>query len=148
MTTEQMLENINNKIPITQHMGLKVVECQLNEVSIAADFEKNRNHKMTAFGGSVATVLTLSCWAWITNYLDAQNLQNVEVSIHKCQIEYQKPIQQDFVATCYGTNDVESFNKMLLKKNKGRLHLTAEIKNNEGEVIVQFQGDFVAYKVN
>ena len=146
MNKQQMLDNIQSKIPLANHMGLEVNECTLDKVSIAAEFEKNRNHKMTAFGGSVATVLTLACWSWITNYLDEKGVEGVEVSIHKCEIEYNKPIQQDFVGHCAGTNHLEQFDKMLSRKNKGRLTLTSFVYDKDGKPIVHFKGDFVAYK--
>ncbi|MCB0356913.1 MAG: YiiD C-terminal domain-containing protein, partial [Bdellovibrionales bacterium] len=126
MNSQQLLKNIQDKIPLANHMGLQVLECSLDKVAIAADFDKNRNHKMTAFGGSVATVLTLACWSWITNYLDEHQWENYEVSIFKCQIEYLRPITSDFVGVCEGDkSQLESFCKMLERKSKGRLHLTS-----------------------
>ncbi|MCB9024934.1 MAG: YiiD C-terminal domain-containing protein [Bdellovibrionaceae bacterium] len=153
MNNKQMLDCIHNKIPLTHHMGLEVLDCGISKLAIKADFEKNRNHKMTAFGGSVATVLTLACWSWLTNYLEEQGIDGVEISIHKCQIEYNQPILQDFIGICIGTDkgrdkNFAHFMKVLSKKSKGRISLKAHVENEKGQAICLFQGDFVAYKAN
>lgn len=149
MKTQKMLRNIIEKIPLTRHMGLEVLVCSIDRVSIQASFEKNRNHKMTAFGGSVATVLTLACWSWITNYLYEQGLEDVEVSIHRCQIDYNQPITKDFIGICDAPQQgLDQFEEMLQRKNKGRLSMSSFVFNEQQVPMVFFTGDFVAYKVN
>ncbi len=147
MKSSELLSSIEDKIPLAKHMGLDIVSCSLAEVSVAADFEKNRNHKMTAFGGSVATVLTLACWSWITNYLDEEGLAGYEVSIHKCSLEYLKPITNDFTGSCFGPeSDLEQFDNMIERKSKGRITLSSFVRDPGGNTIVSFIGEFVAYK--
>jgi thioesterase domain-containing protein len=129
-------------------MGLQVLENGVNKLIIHADFELNRNHKMTIFGGSLATVLTLSCWGWLTNYLESQGVEEFEISVFKSTVEYNKPVTQDFTAIC-SPGDLSflvDFQKMLSKKGKARCKLKSWVGSCYEKALVKFEGEFVAYK--
>lgn len=155
MNENKMLKTINDSILLTHHMGISVKVCSLSNLVIQADFHLNKNHKSTAFGGSLATTLTLACWAWLTNYLDENQLQGFEVSVHRCHIEYIKPVLTDFDSVCEGASaeDLASFQKTLLRKGRARLKLKSFVPSGgvytnglQGESLVNFEGEFVAYR--
>ena len=48
------LENVFHElIPISQHMGVKVVNYTGSELTLAAPLANNINHQLSAFGGSL-----------------------------------------------------------------------------------------------
>ena len=147
MKATDMLQQIHEKIPLTQAMGLNVLVCSADELSLAAEFSKNKNHKGTVFGGSLSTVLTLAAWAWLTNYLDEELSYSGEISIQKGEVEYIKPVTEDFVARCFGASsaDLKSFKTTLQRRGRARLKLESKVLGEGGEVLVSFTGHYVAH---
>ena len=54
---------LHKQIPITKEMGFSILEFTPSKVKIAAKLEPNINHKSTAFGGSINSLMTVCGWA-------------------------------------------------------------------------------------
>jgi thioesterase domain-containing protein len=56
-------EYLYQHIPLSQALGLEVIEASLENIVLGAPFLPNINHKHTVFGGSLHALSTLACWS-------------------------------------------------------------------------------------
>ncbi len=146
MNLKDIEEYLHTHIPISDAMGVAVKYADLDEVHLNASYEKNVNHKKTVFGGSLQSLAILSCWTLL--WLRMKGLvDSFQIVIAKAEVEYKIPVEEDFVAIAKfpHTEIWDEFTKMILKKSKGRITLSAEIKQS-GKIAVAFTGTFVILK--
>lgn len=130
---QQTLIYIQQYIPITAHLGVKILSFDGRKVIISAPLELNKNLHGTAFGGSQAAIGILTGWTLI--YLKLKQLGiNNDLVIQKSSYDFTNPVTSNFTATCQLPKDVEFnlFIKTLKEKGKARLTLTAEIEAEKG----------------
>lgn len=134
-------------IPISSAMGVSVDLACADKVVLRAPFANNINHKKTVFGGSLHAVATLACWSLLHVNLVGLLGRGVEIVIASSEVKYLVPVTADFQAECCMPNalDWERFVKMLQKKGKARLKLSAKIFQ-EGQLCVDYVGVFVAIR--
>ncbi|MBA2728284.1 MAG: YiiD C-terminal domain-containing protein [Parachlamydiaceae bacterium] len=147
---EASLENyLWHQIPISSAMGVQVELATPTRVVIKAPLSNNINHKQTVFGGSLHAVATLACWSLLQVNLLQLKHDNVQIVIASSEIKYLAPVTTDFKAECSmpETSDWKKFIKMLEKKGKARLQLTAHIYQ-QNQLCVDFSGVFVAIRKN
>jgi len=143
MTTQAILEEyLHAHIPISAAMGVQVDEVSPSRIILKAPFSPNINHKKTVFGGSLHAVATLACWSLLH-----VNLVDVQIVITHSDVKYIAPVISEFKVECCMAHpqDWEYFIKMLQKKGKARLKLTARIFQ-EGQLCVDYTGTFVSIK--
>lgn len=134
------------KIPITKAMEFNVLEFTPWKVRISANFAPNINHKSTAFGGSINSLMTICGWA-----LTFINIKDVDLKAHiviqKSSINYSAPIKGDFTAECALDNEEqkEKFLSMYNRHKKGRLTLDVYC-NDKDKVLAKYNGTYVAFK--
>ncbi|HEC59385.1 hypothetical protein LCGC14_0553820 [marine sediment metagenome] len=133
MDLEQDLIYIQKHIPITAHLGVKILSFDGQQVIISAPLASNKNLHGTAFGGSQAAIGILTGWALIFLKLKQLGINN-DLVIQKSSYDFTKPVTSDFTATCQlpSIAEFDLFLKTLKEKSKARLTLTAEIETEEG----------------
>lgn len=133
-------------IPISKAMGITVDQANIEQVILCAPFSNNINHKQTVFGGSLHAVATLACWSLLFLRLRDLN-EHYQIVITQSDISYRKPIAQDFKASCQSPSreDWQTFLRLLEKKGRSRIQLTASIKIDR-VLCVDYQGTFAAIK--
>lgn len=144
------LENYLLKhIPISAAMGIKVELASPQQVILSAPFLNNINHKNTVFGGSLHAVATLACWSLIHVNLGGLSDKSFQIVITNSEISYLAPVVSDFKAECCMPDplDWQRFQKILQKKRKARLKLTAKIVQNS-LTCVMYSGQFAAMQVD
>lgn len=149
MTTLARLQaTLDHEIPIAKAIGITALRYQDGCLTLGAPLQPNINHKATAFAGSLNALVTLTCWSLIWLLLDAEALPGTIV-IQDSSIAYLRPITQDFAATaCLPTDgSVERFLAFLRKKNRARLELHAEIRQDD-QLAVQFHGRYVVTRTS
>ncbi len=146
MNTKDFEKMLFEKIPITNEMGLTVCNYEDNLIKIKGSLEKNINHKHTAFGGSINTFLTLSCWAMVYKHIKKID-KEAHVVIQSSSVKYIKPIKEDFYVTCALTDEkkIIKFLKTYEKFGKSRIVLESNIIGSNG-VEATFTGQFVVFK--
>lgn len=145
---ETLLKNyLRQHIPISAAMGVGVELASSERVILSAPFSNNINHKNTVFGGSLHAVATLACWSLLNVSLAELGEKNVQIVIAKSDVAYVAPVAADFKAECQRPDATswERFLKMLQKKGKGRIALTAKIFQ-DSELCVDYSGVFVVLK--
>lgn len=147
MITSHQLQNVlNDEIPITHALGIKVEEVANNFIILSAPLSNNINHKSTVFGGSLYSVAVLSGWAMIYSLLDTLGI-HAHIVIHESKIEYLKPVSQDFRVRCEIEDLTEVDKKLAMFERKGisRIQLTARVLNGERPA-VKFIGWYVIHR--
>lgn len=138
-------EIINTQIPIVKEMGIKLADYNGTVLKLEAPLDKNINHRFSAFGGSIYSVAVLAGYGIIFLRLRELNL-NPHIVVHKSNVVYRLPIEQDFEAICK-IEDNENFDNFIeyYKQNKkSRIELNSEVLIN-GEIAFTLHAKFVIY---
>lgn len=134
------------QIPITEKMGIEVLEFKHYNVRMLARLELNLNHKCTAFGGSINSLMTLCGWGVIFANVK-EFAPNAHIVIQKSNIEYLFPIERDFIAECKieKREDLEKLMPTFNKFGRARLKLNVYCRD-EDKVLSKFEGQYVVFK--
>ena len=127
---ERQLEHVlHNEIPLTQTIGIRVIEFTGTKLTLSAPLENNVNHKNTAFGGSLYSVAVLAGWCFLYLRLNALNLHG-HIVIQESHMQYLYPVTEDIVATCAieSTDSLDHFVKTFIRKKRARISLTSHIE--------------------
>ncbi len=147
MAIEKILnEYIHEHIPLSQALGAVVKYASNEKIVVTAPFLNNINHKSTVFGGSLHAIATLACWGLLyTNLMN--KLGNIDIVICKSEIDYLKPVTQDFEAVSLKPEleDWLKFEKRLERKGKSRLEIKSHIYE-KGALAVSYLGLFAVLK--
>lgn len=141
---EQLL---HAEIPVSRAMQVRVLRFDQNGLVLGAALAPNLNHKKTAFGGSLNSLATLTCWGLIQLLRPEKAKAAITVVIQESRVQFLKPVARDFEATCAlpAPATLEKFLHMLERKGRARLELEAHIPANSGNAL-SFHGRFVAYE--
>lgn len=146
MTVDEVEKYLYENIPLTKLMGIRIQSFTEKEVVLETPLLMNRNHKGTAFGGSLVTVLTTNCW--LMTYRHFKELdKDCHIVIGKSEVEYKKPVTKNFISKCEISDTllIEKAKEYFIKKGKSKIELTGKIVEN-GETCVVFKGVFFIYK--
>ena len=146
MSNQELQKFLYDQIPLARAMGVKIIEASEEQATLEAPLDSNSNHLDTAFGGSLGTLLILSCYTWLYQRMTLAGL-SCHVLISESQTKYLNPVSTDLRATCHAP-DEESFKTFLnffQRKGVGRLKLKAYITTPDGKAC-EFSGEFVAQK--
>lgn len=146
LNTQEFEQLIHSQIPITKSMGIEVFDFSSKFTKIGAELSKNINHKSTAFGGSINTLLTVCGWA-ITFANIKPFDKDAHIVIQKSSIEYLNPIHEDFTAECKIDNEAiqEKFLATYQKFGKSRLNVEVICKD-ENTTFAKFTAQYVVFK--
>lgn len=141
---EALRTKLRQSMPITEALGLRVVDREGTGVILSAPLAPNVNHKGTAFAGSLNAAATLAGWGTIWLVLRDHGVQS-HVVIQDSKVHYFRPIRGDFTARCKGPSAaaVERLVKAVMTKGRGRLELDVVIADEGGDA-VKFHGRYVA----
>jgi len=132
-------------IPLTRSMQLHVAHWDAGCLRLAAPLAPNINDKGCAFGGSLASLMTLAGWGLIVLHLRAQN-RACDVYVQDSTLRYLAPVWSDIVAEAR-LADGESwdvFDATLKQKGRARLSVVCRVPIDGGGDAVTFAARFVA----
>lgn len=140
---EQLQERLHEDIPLVRAMGLSVIECSPESVSLRAPLERNDNHKSTAFGGSLYSVAVLAGWGLVYWNLRECGRQG-RVVIQEGRMRYLHPVAEDIVATCRldSRTRLDALFRSFDRRALGRIDLSCTIAA-AGVNAVEFEGRYV-----
>lgn len=146
MNLQKLRQLLDQEIPMGRAMEVQVVICQPERVKLAAPLKANKNHHQTAFGGSIYSLMVLSCWSWLATHLEQENIK-ADIVLASSEASYFKPIRFDFSSECTGPlpKEWEYFLKTLNHKKRARIYLTAHIQQ-DSQVYANLKAAFVAQK--
>ncbi len=140
----ELEDYLHAHIPISEYMGVTVLEANEERVRLHLPLEPNINHRQTVFGGSESAAAILSAWSLLWVRL-RNHESHPKLVIRANSIEYTKPIESEFQAETQPISQ-EEWNKFLVgleRKGKGRIPIRARLLA-EDQVCGEFSGTFVA----
>lgn len=147
MTNQELQDFLYHEIPMAKALGVQVLEASELNSTVLGPLTLNRNHMDTAFGGSLSSLLILSCYAWLFHRLDNLGYKT-HVLIQAGHTDYLLPVKEDIKASAVAppSEEFEKFLTTFTRKGIGRISLSAKVLTAEG-VACTFKGEFVAQKV-
>lgn len=125
-------------------MQVSISQFDGSALSVVAPLAPNRNHKDTAFGGSLYSLSVVACWGLLLLRLWQEEL-DCEIVIQKASANYFLPVSGDIEARCHLGDELawQRLTSQIARKGRGRIALESEIKV-AGAVAFRLCGHFVA----
>lgn len=141
---DELLAYLQLHIPISEAMGISVLEAREELVRLQFPLEANINHRQTAFGGSASSAAILAAWSLLWVRLRSFDGQP-RLVIRSNSMEYMQPISSDFVASTLPveSEDWDRFLNGLRRRGMGRIQVRAIVQTKEN-VCADFTGVFAA----
>ncbi len=138
---------LHRDIPLTQSMGLQVMEATADSLRLRAPLQNNINHKSTAFGGSLYASAVLTGWGLIHLALTEHDLHG-HIVIQESHTRFLKPVKTDIETHCRFESEPQlaNFLKMYRRKGRARIQLTTKIYNEAQELATVFEGQYVVHR--
>lgn len=115
---------------------------------LVAPLAANVNDKGSAFGGSLAGLMTLSCWGSATLALDLAGITDAEVYVQDSSVQYLAPLYGDLLAEARLTDERswDDFIRAYRERGRARATLSASVCCADGQVAASMVGRFVALR--
>lgn len=129
----------HEKIPISEHMGIKLHQYTERTIETQASLNKNINLHGTMFAGSIYSLATLTGWGMIFLQMKQRALEG-EIVLGDASIHYHKPVTMVPRAIC----NIESVNakfEILRNKHKCPVSLKVDILDDD-RIVANFSGQY------
>jgi len=125
--------HILEHIPLARAMQLAVPSYRGDELEMTAPLAPNSNDKGCAFGGSMASLLTLAGWGLIELGLRAQGLA-CDIYVGDSQIRYREPVWGELRgrARFNEPGALDALVAAVRVRGKGRVDVTCDIEGQLG----------------
>lgn len=145
-TVKEFEEFLHRRIPITKGMGISVLEYTDKYVKVMAPLALNFNHKGTAFGGSINTLMTVCGWAQ-THAIISKHDADAHIVIQRSQVRYRAPITGDIVAECRmeEPSAVKLFLDSYMRYGKAKIDIAVKCMDGD-KVLAEFEAGYVVFK--
>ena len=131
-------------IPLAAAMGVRVREAGIGSTVLEAPLEPNRNHRATAFGGSLSALAILAGWTVVNCVLRARDIAG-SIVIQRSRQHFAEPVAEAFRAVCEGPTPaaMARFIEGVERYGKGRIRLRVAIHTADDRHTGTFEGDYV-----
>lgn len=132
-------------IPITRAMQLRITAWDGDSLCVSAPLAPNVNDKGCAFGGSLASVMTLAGWALVRLAVQRAGIE-CDIFVQDSTIRYLLPVWNDFVARAQvdGADGLDEFFGALRARGKARMTVHCAIPTGDGSIATTLTARFVA----
>lgn len=135
---------LDEEIPLTRAMGIEVLDYDGSSLGLRAPLAPNLNHKRTAFGGSLYSVLVLAGWGLLALRLREES-DSGHIVIHEGRIEYARPVAEDFTARAALPEDFDRFLRTYRRRGRARISIDAAVSGVDGPA-AGFSGRYVVHR--
>jgi thioesterase domain-containing protein len=132
-------------IPLARAIQLRVADWNGDRLRMSAPLTPNINDKGCAFGGSLASLMTLAGWGLIV--LKLRSLaRDCDVYVQDSTIRYLAPVWSDFAAEARLADGEswDTFLAVLAERGRSRLRVTCRVPLAAGADAVTFEARFVS----
>ncbi|MBB1087273.1 YiiD C-terminal domain-containing protein [Lysobacter sp. SG-8] len=132
-------------MPPVAAMDIRVDHYDGRCLRVTAPLERHVNDKGCAFGGSLASLMTLGGWGLVSLQVEAAGL-DADIYVADSQIGYLRPLFADLTveAEAGPHADWDAFMDMLRARGRARIHVVAHARLPEGGAATEFAGRYVA----
>lgn len=143
---KKLQELIHREVPLTKVMGMRVLACLDDSLTLQAPLEPNINIHGTAFGGSLFSLAALAGWGLLQLKLSGGGEPENMVLGH-ARIAYHLPVRGDITVRCKlpAGDKFQSFIDDFHQARKARIKIVSEVVTEAG-VAATFSGIYVAWK--
>ncbi len=133
-------------MPPVAALGVEAVDFDGERLHLRAPLAANVNDKGSAFGGSLAALMTVAGWALLTLRLWQLGIE-AEVYVADSSIRYLAPLHADLAASAWldDARDWDGFVATLRERGRARLKVAAQVGLPEGGAASAMQARFVAF---
>jgi thioesterase domain-containing protein len=141
------LEHTLLAMPPVRALGLRIGDYDGARLRLDAPLAANVNDKGSAFGGSLASLMTLAGWGLMSLKLGEAGFA-AEVYVQDSQLRYLKPLYDDLriEARLAPGEDWHPFVAAYAQRGKARAQLVAEARDAQDQVVTAFEGRYVALR--
>ena len=134
-------------MPPAAAMRIRAVRLDADGLHLHAPLAANVNDKGNAFGGSLASVLTLAAWGLVDARLRAAG-RVADVYVADSHLRYLRPLYDDLHAHARVApgEDWPAFVRCLDERGKARLALEADVRDAAGHVVATLAARFAALR--
>ncbi len=133
------------ELPPLAAMQARVAGYDGDHLFLEAPLALNVNDKGSAFGGSMASLMTYAGWGLVTLQLHQAGMQ-ADVLVADSNVRYLKPLYGDLQvqASLAPGHSWDIFLRTLAQRSRARIHLQARMTLPEGEIMATLAGRYVA----
>ena len=137
---------LRRDIPLARMMDIRIADWVGDSITLTAPLEPNINDKGCAFGGSLASLMTIAGWALIRMAMDQRGIRG-DVYVQDSQIRYLAPVFGELRATARLVEDdsFASYFSTLASRGKARLGVCVEIASAQETIGSSLTGRYVAF---
>lgn len=130
-------------MPPVAAMRIRAVAFDGERLQLHAPLAANVNDKDCAFGGSLASLMTLAGWGLLTLKLEQAGLK-AEVYVADSQLRYLRPLYTDLHGDAALAPDVDwdAVLRAFRDRGRARASVMAWVHGPEGEVVAELEGRF------
>jgi thioesterase domain-containing protein len=145
LLADDLLRFIRDKIPLARAMDLRLHHYAPDELALAAPLAPNVNDKGCAFGGSLASVMTLAGWALVELELQRRG-EDCDVFVGDSQVRYLEPVWDDFRAEARLAAEAgfDVFFATLAERGKARIDVRCRVPGSGERPAATLEARFVA----
>lgn len=147
MTPLDALNDQYLAMPPVAAMGIRATAFDGDSLRLHAPLAANVNDKGSAFGGSMAGMMTLAGWGLITLKLEAAGLV-ADVYVADSQIRYLRPLLGDLHAEARlePALDWAVFLETFQQRGRARAGVVASLLGPDGDRVAELTGRFAALR--
>ena len=136
-------------MPPVAAMQIRAVACDGEQIYLHAPLSANVNDKHCAFGGSLASVMTVAAWGLLTWRLGQAGI-SAEVYVADSQLRYLAPLQEDLLGEGqFATGENwPGFLRCFQERGRARIGLQARIRDSQGRAVAEMTARFAALRLN
>ena len=140
-----LAREILEDIPLARAMQLRLHDYDGACLSLAAPLAPNVNDKGCAFGGSLASLLTLAGWALVVLALRERG-EDADVFVGESTIRYLQPVWEDFRAEARPAAEADwsAFFAALDVRGKARIALDCRVPGGDDQPAATLEARYVA----
>lgn len=140
----QLERHILEHIPLARAMQLRVARYDGAQLELVAPLAPNINDKGCAFGGSMASLMTLAGWGLLELALRSRGIE-CDIYIGDSTVRYREPLWGELRAIARFSHDasLSAFLETLTERGKARIEVICEIAGKE-QAAATLEAAFVA----
>jgi thioesterase domain-containing protein len=141
----ERLKRHYDSMPPVAVMDLSITGYDGQRLRLHAPLVRHVNDKACAFGGSLASMMTLAGWGLVSLHVEAAGMQ-ADVFVADSQIGYLAPLFADLDVEAEAAHhaDWPAFINTLRTRGRARISVVAHARKPEGGSATEFSGRYVA----
>lgn len=143
MTHLATLDQLFTGMPPVKAMQIRASEFDGKVLRLTAPLAANVNDKSCAFGGSLASLMTLAGWGWLMLNLRQAGL-DAEVYVADSSIRYLAPLYDDLNGEAHLREDQDwaAILRCLAERKRARAAMVADVRDAAGAPVATLQARF------